>query len=266
MYTFANFILPNARRAPRAHDIQQGEANTGFLAAGRRTLLSLLHDGNDDWQSQYASNDRILARDENQPYLALLGDDVENEVATFILGPHLASDTRERQVKLVQSLIAGDTSKPPTERHNAPTIWMWDWNCHPDRSRLNGVLGQLSFGKQLSIEEFSELLRKPASRSMQPVKGFPANRYSACLRHMVALARHSFLDECMFACVSIGFICLTDDLLHRYINNPGGDEILELIRRLPASQAEGFRELLAKYIDNSPRPYFGLREFVRWQR
>jgi hypothetical protein len=206
MYTFANFILPNARRAPRAHDIQQGEANTGFLAAGRRTLLSLLHDGNDDWQSQYASNDRILARDENQPYLALLGDDVENEVATFILGPHLASDTRERQVKLVQSLIAGDTSKPPTERHNAPTIWMWDWNCHPDRSRLNGVLGQLSFGKQLSIEEFSELLRKPASRSMQPVKGFPANRYSACLRHMVALARHSFLDECMFACVSIGFI------------------------------------------------------------
>ncbi|KAJ4237027.1 hypothetical protein NW759_000150, partial [Fusarium solani] len=51
-----------------------------------------------------------------------------------------------------------------------------------------------------------------------------------------------------------------------YINNPSGDEIQELIRRIPPSQAEGFRELLTKYVHNKPQPHFGLRECTRWNQ
>ncbi|UPK98221.1 hypothetical protein LCI18_009156 [Fusarium solani-melongenae] len=49
-----------------------------------------------------------------------------------------------------------------------------------------------------------------------------------------------------------------------YINNVSGAVILELIRRAPASQGEGLRELLAKYVHDNPRPYFALSERTMW--
>ncbi|RSL64955.1 hypothetical protein CEP54_004426 [Fusarium duplospermum] len=174
-------LLPTTRREPRAENNQQDEGRAGLIAAGRM-LFSLLYDGNDDWSRQFGSNDRILPKDENQPYLALLGDGVENEVESFMFGPHMESHTRGLQAKRVHSLIFESPTKRPNRLLEAPD---------------------------------------GASSPLVPRR--------------------------------------------IYINNPGGDEILELIRRVPASQAEGFRELLAKYVDDNPRPYFGLRECTGWK-
>ncbi|KAM6532176.1 hypothetical protein FSOLCH5_001605 [Fusarium solani] len=193
------------------------------------------YEGSDDWQRQFDSNDRISAQNENQPYLTNLANltgshHMVNEVESFMLVSHQASDIGDRHVERVQSLIEGDNSRSAITCPNVPVIWVWDLNCYPDRPRPHGSLAELSFGKKLSTEEFFELLRKERLPDSVGRTNSPLSPRRV------------------------------------YINNPSGDEIQELIRRIPPSQAEGFRELLTKYVHNKPQPHFGLRECTRWNQ
>ncbi|KAF4457960.1 hypothetical protein F53441_215 [Fusarium austroafricanum] len=49
-----------------------------------------------------------------------------------------------------------------------------------------------------------------------------------------------------------------------YINKPDGCSILALIRTTPPSQVPGFRELLANYITEAPKPVMSSREIFWW--
>ncbi|RKK83886.1 hypothetical protein BFJ68_g17403 [Fusarium oxysporum] len=50
-----------------------------------------------------------------------------------------------------------------------------------------------------------------------------------------------------------------------YINNPNGTSILALIRTALVHQREGFQELFANYITETPAPRIGLAESLFWQ-
>ncbi|KAF5011179.1 hypothetical protein FDECE_2693 [Fusarium decemcellulare] len=212
MFTIPRNLLPQAQRTQGAQEEDENVDQGKSLFA---TISRALTFDRDDWQIQFGTRKRILAADENQPYLALLAayDQLGDEIESFMT-PSEPSALWERRSFRVQSLLKGARfilddavqaepwsalieGAPQTTQ---PTIWVSDRNCFPDASRPRRELGRTFDGQEL------------------------------------------------------------------YINCPTGPNILALIRTVPASQAEGLRELLANYVTRDPLSHFRLRQSTEWNQ
>ncbi|KAF5558645.1 arginyl-tRNA synthetase [Fusarium mexicanum] len=235
-------------RVPQKAISRKGRSFLGFDYLGRFTsatyelVVTAASDWADkyEWGKRFGHRVRIRVSEENRPFIDVFRETFEddedeetNEVVAFML-PYPSSPRWEDRLTQVSEFCEGadfiivnfipDDPNNPRLK-NAQEPRAWIFDCH-----LNPQI---------------------------PVPSNPLHD-----RLLTNMEFHQALKQERFSKDSEQEII--GNTRRIYISNPNGVSILSLLRRTPASQAEGFRKLFANYISSSPVPELSLRETDWW--